>query len=123
MDYKEFYRISEKVTKTFPNEEIAYRTAISRAYYFVFHHVRENKKKNKYRVHFTQGTGDHGKVKELLKKVDVNLSALFTQLHDRRKIADYDMEKNIGQQEWQNHLKEVEVLIEKLDDIGFIKRK
>lgn len=123
MDYKEFYKISERMVEQLPGEEIAYRTAISRAYYFIFHHIRENKKKNKYNIRFKNGPGDHQKVRKLLRKVDINLSTLYMQLHERRKIADYEMEETVGEQEWQNHRKEIETLVEKLDEIGFIKRR
>jgi len=123
MDYKEFYKISEKIIEKFPGKEIAYRTAISRTYYFAFHHIRENKKKNRFNIHFKNGPGDHQRVRKLLEKVNIDLSTLYMQLHERRKIADYEMEQTIGQQEWQNHLKELETLIEKLDELGFIKRR
>lgn len=87
---------ADRVSSSF-NDEIALRCAISRKYYYAFHYVRENGQSHP-SADFQFGGGDHGHAKKFLKDIgQKQLSNILFKLHKRRKKADYDIGKNVNQ--------------------------
>ncbi|MFB6188034.1 MAG: hypothetical protein ABEI86_14365 [Halobacteriaceae archaeon] len=86
MQPSDFENHSDRVSNEY-NDEISYRSAISRKYYFIFHLIREQN-----RSYFSFEQGDHGKAKKLARqKGGPNLADDLDDLRDERNRADYDI--------------------------------
>jgi len=74
------------------NDEISYRSAISRKYYYIFHLIREENRSD-----FSFGHGDHGRAKDLARqKGGRSLADDLDDLRDERNRADYDIDDNVS---------------------------
>jgi uncharacterized protein (UPF0332 family) len=90
-EWPEFLTLAEGLSKR--NDEAALRTAVSRAYYYVYHLGRQRILDNGF--HFNKGADTHKQVWEKF-AADVDfrcrkLNSLAKMLHDKRKQADYDI--------------------------------
>ena len=93
VDFKEH---AERLTGQFGNE-ITYRCAMSRCYYYVFHYVRENGESH-HSVEFNKSAADHKEAKNLLRITgDENLSDDFQKLRRWRNKVDYDLHLDIDE--------------------------
>ncbi|WP_193308534.1 hypothetical protein [Halorubrum halophilum] len=78
-------------------DEISRRCAISRGYYYAFHLTRE-KGDNHPKGKFNYGPGDHGNAKKFLRKaVGKNLADDLDDLHEKRKVADYELDNDVDE--------------------------
>lgn len=79
------------------SDEISKRCAISRIYYGCFHKIRETGDKDTAsNFSFGKGGNDHKEAQNWLRqKNQRKLAQKVNQLHDLRKQADYDLNKNI----------------------------
>ena len=94
---EDFNKHQKRLTNHF-DDEISYRCSISRGYYYVFHYIRSNWN-NHPKSDFRFKSGDHGRVRDFLREVgEKDLADTLEDMHDLRKIADYDIDnanKNI----------------------------
>lgn len=96
----DFLNFSEKLLDG-TGGEIVIRNSISRAYYYVFHHVRENYETQleKFKKKLRRDTGryfnDHIVVVKFFENVgERNLASRIHSLHVERNKADYDLWRN-----------------------------
>lgn len=77
------------------DDEMSRRCAISRGYYYAFHHVRQVGH-NHPKGNFSDGYDTHKKAKQFCRQIgDSRLADQLNDLHRRRKQADYDIEDEV----------------------------
>lgn len=87
---KDFETHADRIDSDY-SDEIAWRCAISRKYYCIFHQLRQ-----RHPSEFQMGGGDHGRAKKLArKKGGKSLADDLDDLHASRKRSDYEINDNI----------------------------
>ena len=90
IDSSKFESHADRISSDY-SDEIAYRCAISRKYYYIFHKLRQT-----YPSYFTFEHGDHGKAKELVRRKGSNdLADDLDDLRELRNDSDYDIDSDI----------------------------
>lgn len=90
----DFDRHSKRIFNNY-DDEISRRCAISRGYYYAFHHVRQVGHKHP-KGNFSNNHNTHKKAKQFCRRIgDSDLADQLNELHHRRKQADYDIEDDI----------------------------
>ena len=100
------------------SEEIYLRSSISRAYYYIFHTIRESYKRINPN-YFSYDYKDHKKCYDLLERYDVYLKNLFRDLRAKRNSTDYDLYKDITISEAKEYLEMVTHFVEKFRSLKF----
>lgn len=97
--------------------EIDLRNCSSRAYYYLFHKVRETFRHHK-EAHFHNGMGDHEEALKFLLRIDQRpLADRFLGCLRRRENADYDINDPFSQTKAQDQLSEVEAVAREIDNV------
>ena len=88
-DWRGFLELAHSITAGKTVSEAEYRTAVSRAYYAVFHVALEYCVNEGYTVEHT--SGDHQRVRDWLTELGLGTASInLYELHRLRKQADYD---------------------------------
>lgn len=108
----EFNTQSERTKRNF-DDEIALRCAISRKYYNVFHFVRENADSHP-SVEF-QEQGDHTRVVNFIDDIGrSNLSDDVAWLKRKREEADYDLDEEFDEMDYEMFNREFQSVMSNL---------
>ena len=106
-------------------EEILLRNSISRAYYYAFHHVRENlgdkfkNYKKKHRKISKEKLSDHKLIfKFLMENRRMDLGNIMRSMYDRRNHADYELKRDFEKNDAEEFIKDAKAFIFKFDDSG-----
>jgi uncharacterized protein (UPF0332 family) len=87
---------ARKINNSSAPPEIDCRSAVSRAYYSLFHEALNFlEAKGKYK---RTGKGDHNNVKNILLKLDCSVGLDYNQFRDDRTQADYQLKTNFYSQ-------------------------
>jgi uncharacterized protein (UPF0332 family) len=107
-------------TKNQFSDEISRRCCVSRIYYHVFHRLRVENDSHP-DSHFTYRSGDHKEASDFLERIGNNaLADDFDDLRSKRNKADYDINKTIGEFEFQMFLADFEDFISDAEDDGIL---
>jgi len=107
-------------------KEILLRNTISRAYYYAFHHVRENLgiqfknyKKQRRSINHKERISDHKVLIEFFKEnYSLNLATMIHKMYGRRNEADYDLWKDFEKRDAEDFIKDVKSFISNFDASG-----
>lgn len=88
-DWTKFLALAEILSQR-PDDEAAARSAVSRAYYAAFHVARDEIDPNRDRA--ARRGSDHGRVAELVGRMDLEAALQLRRLRNQRNAADYDAE-------------------------------
>ena len=92
----DFDKHSRRIFENY-DDEISRRCAISRGYYYAFHHVRQAGSSHP-KGNFSNGYDAHKKAKQFCRQIgDRSLANQLNELHRRRKQADYDLDDDIDE--------------------------
>ncbi|MFW6436419.1 MAG: hypothetical protein ACOCYZ_02165 [Halococcoides sp.] len=103
----DFEEHADRVDDEF-DDEIARRGSISRRYYYIFHRFRaENADHDE--SEFTDSGGDHQEASKFLRRLGHNdLADELYKLRAKRNKADYDIDKSVGEFEYEMFLADLE---------------
>ncbi len=123
MNYNEYLFFSKKLIQDENNPEVNIRTSISRAYNYVFLHVRE-KHRNHPDSNFRNGRGDHKEAVEFLKRLEYSrLASTLFSLTDRRNLAEYDLKVDFKKVKALEYIDDAQDFIKKIDNENIKKRR
>lgn len=117
---EDFLKLAEKLVSDLNNEEIVYRTAISRAYYYAFHFVRENCGTHPDAM-FRYDHTDHQEAVNFFMRVGRrDLASIMRSLRNRRNHADYELTRTITKDQAEEFINDVRDFIANLKCSGLI---
>lgn len=92
-EWHAFVEFARRLATEMPDDEAAMRSAVSRAYFGAFCHVKEYAEE---KLGFLPGkeADDHGKLRSILKGRFSVVGQRLQQLRELRNTADYDQEAN-----------------------------
>lgn len=107
-------------------EEIVLRNSISRAYYYAFHHVRENlgdKFKRYKKEHLSKNP--NGKISDhrliftfLMENSRIDLGNIMRSMYKRRNDADYELGQDFEKKDAEEFIKDATAFISDFDTSG-----
>jgi len=107
-------------------EEIVLRNSISRAYYYAFHHVRENMgdkfkryKKEHLRKNPKEKISDHRLIfKFLMDNYRMDLGNIMRSMYGRRNDADYELGQDFEKKDAEEFIEDAKAFISDFDTSG-----
>jgi uncharacterized protein (UPF0332 family) len=110
---EDFLRLAESLLD-FGDEEVIYRTAISRCYYYAFHFVRENYGTHPY-ANFRYDYTDHEEIIEFFRRVRRrDLASQILSFRNKRNIADYELSRSVKYDQAKEFIDDVKYFISEL---------
>ena len=125
IDYNEFLTCAEAFyTASCPynddTDNIVVRNCISRAFYYVFHHIRERFRKHP-KANFDKFPNQEQRkaIVDFFNDIhESKLASRFLNLNRKRNIADYDIDKEVIKSDAEVYLKEVRTFVERTNRIS-----
>jgi len=107
-------------------EEIVLRNSISRAYYYAFHHIRENLgdkfkryKKEHLRKNSKEKISDHRLIfKFLMENYRIDLGNIMHSMYNRRNDADYELKQDFEKNDAEEFIEDAKAFISDFDASG-----
>jgi len=116
---EDFLKLAENLFG-FGDEEVIYRTAISRCYYYAFHFVRENCGMHS-DAFFKYDHEDHKEVIDFFRRVGRrDLASMIRSFRDKRNNADYELTLNISREQAIEFINDVKSFVVEVKNSGLI---
>lgn len=114
--YNEFLDCAKQFLEGNNPTEMELRNSSSRAYYYLFHKIRETFRGHS-EAHFRNGTGDHEEALKFLRRIgELTLANRFHYCKAKRQKADYDINESLTETEAEDQISEVEGIGRKIDE-------
>lgn len=122
MHYDEFLDCARRFVQRSRPAEVDLRNCASRAYYYLFHKIRETFRNDK-SSDFENGPSDHQKAVEFFRTIrETTLANRVHHCYNIRKNADYDINRPFRRIQANEQLREVVSIARQIDVLSSIRR-